>query len=80
MWIGCQAQGIDKNNPDHYQEWFFPPWHHLYLYYFEQLVRDVLNDDSFSLPYWDPASGNEADLSLPSAFRESSSPLYDDTR
>ena len=80
MWNGCQAHGIDNSNPTHFQEWFFPAWHRVYLYYFEQIVRNVLGDSSFSLPYWNPASGNVADLSIPAAFRDSSSPLYDDTR
>jgi hypothetical protein len=80
MWNGCQAHGIDDRNPEHFQEWFFPPWHRFYLYYFEQIVRNVLNDDTFSLPYWNPASGNGSDLSIPAAFQDSSSPLYDSTR
>ena len=80
MWNGCQAHGIDNNDPTHFQEWYFPPWHRLYLYYFEQIARYVLNDDSFSLPYWNPASGNVADLSIPAAFQDTSSPLYDSTR
>ena len=80
MWNGCQAHGIDNNDPTHYQEWFFPPWHRAYLYYFEQIVRNVLGDSGFSLPYWNPASGNVADLSIPAEFRDTSSPLYDDTR
>lgn len=80
MWNGCQAHGVDNSDPEHFQEWFFPPWHRLYLYYFEQIVRYVLGDNDFSLPYWNPASGNVADLSIPAAFRDTSSPLYDGTR
>ena len=80
MWNGCQAHGIDNTNPTHYQEWFFPPWHRFYLYYFEQIVRNVLRDSTFSLPYWNPASGHVADLSIPAAFQDTSSPLYDSTR
>lgn len=80
MWNGCQAHGIDNSNPEHFQEWFFLPWHRLYLYYFEQIVRNVLSDSDFSLPYWNPASGNVADLSIPAAFGDTSSPLYNSTR
>jgi tyrosinase len=80
MWNSCQAHGGDLEDPEHFQEWFFPPWHRLYLYYFEQIVRNVLNDNSFSLPYWNYTSGNVADLSIPAAFRDSSSALYDSTR
>ncbi|MBI3796463.1 MAG: tyrosinase family protein [Deltaproteobacteria bacterium] len=74
MWNSCQAHGINPDNPEQFQEWFFPPWHRLYLYHFEQIVRNVLNDSSFSLPYWDAV----ADPTLPAAFRDSSSALYDE--
>lgn len=74
MWNTCQGHGINPDNPEQFQEWFFPPWHRRYLYYFEQIVRNVLNDSSFSLPYWDSV----ADPSIPAAFRDASSPLYDE--
>jgi hypothetical protein len=71
LWNTCQAHG--SNN----LEDCFLPWHRIYLYYFERIVRAVLNDGSFTMPYWnytDPAS-----RVLPRAFRfptNSSNPLY----
>ena len=50
------------------------------VYQFEQTIREVLHDDDFSLPYWNPVTGNEADLSLPFVFRDPSSPLFNSTR
>ena len=50
------------------------------LYQFEQTIREVLHDDDFSLPYWNPVTGNEADLSLPFVFRDPGSPLFNSTR
>jgi hypothetical protein len=60
-WNQCQHRG-----------WFFLPWHRMYLYYFERIVRAaVLAADGpadFAIPYWNydsPFPGN----TLPPAFR-----------
>jgi hypothetical protein len=50
------------------------------LYEFEGVIREVLHDEDFSLPYWNPVTGNPDDLSLPAVFRDPGSPLYDGTR
>jgi peroxiredoxin len=47
---------------------------------FEQTIREVLRDEDFSLPYWNPVTGSEADLALPFAFRDPGSPLFNGTR
>jgi peroxiredoxin len=79
-WNGCQAHPFNPDDPEQYQQWFFLPWHRLMLYQFEQTIREVLRDDDFSLPYWNPVTGNEADLSLPFVFRDPASPLFNGTR
>jgi peroxiredoxin/N-acetylneuraminic acid mutarotase len=79
-WNGCQAHPHNPDDPEQYQQWFFLPWHRLMLYQFEQTIREVLKDDDFSLPYWNPVTGNEADLSLPLVFRDPGSPLFNGTR
>lgn len=33
--------------------WFFLPWHRLYLYHFEDIVRELSGNQEFALPYWD---------------------------
>jgi Common central domain of tyrosinase/Polyphenol oxidase middle domain len=60
-WNGCQHQG-----------WFFLPWHRMYLYYFEKIVRKAVLDAGgpadFAIPYWNydrPSPGN----TIPRAFR-----------
>ena len=79
-WNGCQAHPFNPDNPEQYQQWYFLPWHRLMLYQFEQTIREVLHDDEFSLPYWNPVTGNEADLSIPFVFRDPGSPLFNGTR
>jgi peroxiredoxin/N-acetylneuraminic acid mutarotase len=79
-WNGCQAHPFNPDNPEQYQQWYFLPWHRLMLYQFEQTIREVLHDDDFTLPYWNPVTGNEADLSIPAIFRDPGSPLFNGTR
>jgi hypothetical protein len=59
-------------NECQHQSWFFLPWHRMYLYYFERIVRQAIVDSGgpadFALPYWNydrPFPGN----TLPPAFR-----------
>lgn len=80
VWNGCQAHPYDPSDPEHYQQWYFLPWHRLMLYEFEGVIREVLHDEDFSLPYWNPVTGNDADLVVPAVFREPGSTLYDGTR
>jgi tyrosinase len=72
MWNTCQAHsgGQDEN--------MFLPWHRMFVYYFESIVRKVLNDPSFTLPYWNYSA--TATRAMPAAFRVVGSPLYRATR
>ena len=47
---------------------------------FEGVIRDVLHDETFTLPYWNPVTGNDADLVLPAVFRAPGITLYNGTR
>ncbi len=58
--------------------WFFLPWHRMYLYRFEEIVRSHLDEQqagTWALPYWNytdsPVFGSRA---LPPAFRQPSLP------
>ncbi|PYT63277.1 MAG: hypothetical protein DMG42_36565, partial [Acidobacteria bacterium] len=62
VWDGCQAHPYNPSNPEQYQQWYFLPWHRLMLSEFEGVIRDVLHDEDFTLPYWNPVTGNVADL------------------
>lgn len=55
LWDQCQ----------HYSDLFFP-WHRMYLYYFERILRAASGDPNLALPYWNYESSSE--LTLPSAF------------
>jgi hypothetical protein len=80
VWNGCQAHPFNPSNPEQYQQWYFLPWHRLMLAQFEGVIRDVLHDEEFTLPYWNPITGNPDDLIVPAVFRKPGSSLYNGTR
>jgi N-acetylneuraminic acid mutarotase len=80
VWNGCQAHPYDPSDPEHYQQWYFLPWHRLMLYEFEGVIREVLHDEDFTLPYWNPVTGNPNDLEVPAVFRMPGTALYNGTR
>jgi tyrosinase len=76
------------NTCQHWQYWFYP-WHRMYLYWFERIVRSKSGMSSWALPFWDyrttPAGSSQADAIasrriLPELFRlpadEATNPLY----
>jgi len=66
VWNGCQ-----------HASWFFLPWHRMYLFFFEKIVRAAVIADGgpadFALPYWnyDQAAPRNT---LPLPFREATLP------
>lgn len=66
----------NPGDPNVFQEEYFCVWHRHFVHNFEDVVRSVLNDQTFTLPYWDYLSGNVSDLSIPPEFRDQGSPLY----
>lgn len=69
-------QGATWNECQH-GSWFFLPWHRMYLYYFERIVRSVVvaqgGPVDWALPYWNYDKGPPAN-SIPPAFREPTLP------
>jgi hypothetical protein len=70
-----QQANIHNNFCPH-NNWWFLPWHRAYLFYFESICRDVLQDSTFTLPYWDWTRYSQ----IPAPFLDKSSPLWDKTR
>lgn len=66
LWNGCQ-----------HGTWFFLPWHRMYLFFFEKIVRKAVIDAGgpadFAIPYWnyDQAAPRNT---LPLPFREATLP------
>ena len=63
--------GADWNQCQH-QGWFFLPWHRMYLYFFERIVRAAVvaagGPADFAIPYWNydkPFPGNTIPIGVP---------------
>jgi len=60
--------------------WFFLPWHRMYLYYFERIVRAAVvaagGPDDWALPYWNYTQAAGGNPQMPAQFRDPNSPLY----
>jgi tyrosinase len=61
LWSQCQ-----------HATWYFLPWHRMFLYYFERIVRAAVVEDGgpagWTLPYWNYCLGGQHAL-LPEPFR-----------
>jgi hypothetical protein len=60
MWDGCQAHGANED------EDFFLPWHRMYVFAFENIIRAVTGNATFTLPYWNYTDPSE--FALPPQF------------
>ena len=68
-WGTCQA---------HYsgQEDWFLPWHRMYVYFLERIVRKVSGVASFTLPYWNYSVTGAAHGVIPPQFRMPNDPVF----
>ncbi len=72
MWSTCQAH----DNDDEHEQYFLP-WHRMYVFFLEQIVREVTRERSFTLPYWDYTVTDAAIHGvLPAQFRQSGDPVF----
>jgi tyrosinase-like protein len=82
--VGSAPGGVLWNECQH-ATWYFLPWHRMYLYQFEAMVRREVSANGgpgdWALPYWNYSPDPDA-ARLPPAFRErrlpdgSANPLF----
>ncbi|KAL2479204.1 Polyphenol oxidase [Forsythia ovata] len=73
---GYTLQGSPKLLYEIHNSWLFFPWHRWYVYFFEKICQNLIDDDTFTLPFWnwDAPQG----MQIPSIYNSSViSPLYD---
>ncbi|CAI9759830.1 unnamed protein product [Fraxinus pennsylvanica] len=75
----CDGGYTQKGYPNLLYEihnsWMFFPWHRWYLYFFEKICQNLIDDDTFTLPFWnwDAPEG----MQIPPIFNSGvQSPLY----
>src|SRR5947207_9207325 len=56
LWDTCQ-----------HGQWWFLPWHRMYLWFYERAIQKLSGDSTFALPYWDYTDPTQR--ALPSMFR-----------
>jgi tyrosinase len=67
MWETCQAHhGEDEN--------MFLPWHRMFVLSFERIIRGVIGDPSFTLPYW--SYTHPQNRSIPKQFITPGDPTF----
>ncbi|OAY74940.1 Polyphenol oxidase, chloroplastic [Ananas comosus] len=71
--LGFPGLELDVHN-----SWLFFPFHRFYLYFNERILRKLICNDTFALPFWnwDAPDG----MQIPSIYTDTSSPLYDNLR
>ncbi len=64
VWNTCQP-----HFPGSVQD-FFLPWHRMYAFFFERIIRKVSNNPAFTLPYWNySTTASPSGPRLPAGFR-----------
>lgn len=70
VWNTCQAHYPGDN------ENFFLPWHRMYVYFFESIIRQVSGNADFTLPYWNYSSVGATRGVIPPEFGDPANPLF----
>lgn len=69
MWNTCRSHsGQDEN--------LFLPWHRMYVYYFEEIIRAVSGKPEFTLPYWNYSASDATHGKLPPQFLNGADPVF----
>ncbi|MDQ3953758.1 MAG: tyrosinase family protein [Actinomycetota bacterium] len=62
----------NRQNPDwdwcQHQNWFFLPWHRMYLRQFERIIGHLIGKPNWRIPYWDYSGGDQSTWALPPEF------------
>ncbi|KAA8540490.1 hypothetical protein F0562_024591 [Nyssa sinensis] len=62
-----------------HNSWLFFPFHRWYLYFYERILADLINDPTFALPFWN-WDGAPAGMQLPPIFADTTAAIYDPLR
>lgn len=68
-WNTCQSH---SGQPEEY----FLPWHRMYVYFFEQIIRNVSGNPTFTLPYWNSTRSGSSYGVIPPEFTRLGDPTF----
>jgi tyrosinase len=68
-WNTCQAHSGQPEN-------YFLPWHRMFVYYFETIIRQVSGVATFTLPYWNYSVTGANRGVVPPQFRLPNDPIF----
>ena len=69
-WNTCQSHAGQNSN-------HFMPWHRMFVFYFERIIRQVSGRPDFTLPYWEYTSSDPAKRGVvPAPFRLPTDPVF----
>ncbi len=74
--LSWQYQATIHNNHCPHGNWWFLPWHRVYLLYFERIIRKMSGNNDFALPYWNWTTSP----SIPPIFWGNGNPMFDSNR
>ncbi|HVT16094.1 MAG TPA: tyrosinase family protein [Thermoanaerobaculia bacterium] len=69
MWDNCQAHSGQPEN-------YFLPWHRMFVYFFEQIIRNVGGNAYFTLPYWNYTVSGPTYAVIPPEFTKKGDPTF----
>jgi tyrosinase len=84
----AKMHAVDSGSPSplqdgcQHRQFYFFPWHRMYVFYFERMLRKASGDPNLTLPYWN-YTDVAAQRAIPEPYRvpaDASNPLYDETR
>ncbi|KAG6478564.1 hypothetical protein ZIOFF_062007 [Zingiber officinale] len=63
-----------------HNSWLFLPWHRFYLYFYERILGKLIDNETFTLPFWNWGARALEGIQMPSIYIKKSSSLYDKLR
>ncbi|CAA3006931.1 polyphenol oxidase I, chloroplastic-like [Olea europaea var. sylvestris] len=76
---GYTQQGHPNLLYEIHNSWLFFPWHRWFVYFFEKICQNLIDDDTFALPFWNWDA--PAGMQIPPIYNSGvTSPLYDTLR
>jgi tyrosinase len=72
MWNTCQAHNgvVGASEP------FFLPWHRMFVFFFEAIVRQASGNPNFALPYWNYSIAGATHGVIPPEFTKQNDPTF----